>query len=94
MRQQSTKSCGGYGDPNFGGEGVSTRYSADSARSLRLADGPDEVHKGMIAKLEFKNVAMVVNGIKKMAVIDIGGQVRHGEELDISAVENWLKNKM
>ena len=28
-----------------------------------------------------------------MAVIDVGGQVRHGEELDISAVETWLKNQ-
>jgi hypothetical protein len=26
----------------------------NQARSLRLADGPDEVHKGMIAKLEVK----------------------------------------
>lgn len=39
-----------------GGEGVSrdtplTGFFAQ-ARSLRLADGPDEVHKGMIAKLE------------------------------------------
>jgi acyl-CoA dehydrogenase len=24
----------------------------NQARSLRLADGPDEVHKGMIARLE------------------------------------------
>ena len=28
-----------------------------------------------------------------MAVIDVGGQVRHGEELDIVAVENWLKEQ-
>jgi aminoglycoside phosphotransferase (APT) family kinase protein len=28
-----------------------------------------------------------------MAVIDVGGQVRHGEELDISAVETWLKDQ-
>ncbi len=28
-----------------------------------------------------------------MTMIDIGGQVRHGEELDISAVEKWLKDQ-
>ena len=28
-----------------------------------------------------------------MTVIDVGGQVRHGEELDISAVETWLKDQ-
>ena len=28
-----------------------------------------------------------------MAVIDVGGQVRHGEELDISTVETWLKDQ-
>jgi len=42
--------------PLHGGAGVSrdtplTGFFAQ-ARSLRLADGPDEVHKGMIAKLE------------------------------------------
>ncbi len=42
-----------------GGAGVSrdtplTGFFAQ-ARSLRLADGPDEVHKGMIAKLELAN---------------------------------------
>jgi hypothetical protein len=37
---------------------------------------------------------MVVDKDKKMAVIDVGGQVRHGEELDISAVETWLKTKV
>lgn len=26
-----------------------------------------------------------------MSVIDVGGEVRDGEELDIGAVENWLK---
>ena len=39
-----------------GGMGVShdTMLTAffNQARSLRLADGPDEVHKGMIARLE------------------------------------------
>ncbi|MFY5441464.1 hypothetical protein ACOUDP_09570, partial [Acinetobacter baumannii] len=28
-----------------------------------------------------------------MSVIDVGGEVREGEELDIGAVENWLKNQ-
>lgn len=28
-----------------------------------------------------------------MSVIDIGGKVRSGEELDVIAVENWLKNQ-
>ncbi len=28
-----------------------------------------------------------------MAIIDIGGNVRQGEELDIQAVESWLKNQ-
>ena len=37
---------------------------------------------------------MAVNKDKnKMTMIDIGGQVRHGEELDISAVEKWLKDQ-
>lgn len=41
-----------------GGAGVSHDTSLtmffNQARSLRLADGPDEVHKGMIARLELK----------------------------------------
>ncbi|SPL70651.1 phosphotransferase family protein [Acinetobacter stercoris] len=28
-----------------------------------------------------------------MSVIDVGGEVREGEELDIQAVENWLKSQ-
>lgn len=28
-----------------------------------------------------------------MTMIDIGGQVRRGEELDIAAIESWLKNQ-
>jgi alkylation response protein AidB-like acyl-CoA dehydrogenase len=40
----------------FGGAGVSDDTPLAGffaqARSLRLADGPDEVHKGVIAKIE------------------------------------------
>lgn len=36
---------------------------------------------------------MVADKDIKMTVIDVGGQVRHGEELDISAVETWLKKQ-
>ena len=43
-----------------GGEGMSdpelTRLLA-MARALRLADGPDEVHRGMVARLELKKYA-------------------------------------
>jgi acyl-CoA dehydrogenase len=39
-----------------GGGGVSQDYGLASAyahlRTLRLADGPDEVHRGVIARLE------------------------------------------
>ena len=28
-----------------------------------------------------------------MSIIDIGGQVREGEELNVLAVENWLKQQ-
>jgi alkylation response protein AidB-like acyl-CoA dehydrogenase len=41
-----------------GGAGVSDDFPLTSfftqARALRLADGPDEVHMGMISRLEFK----------------------------------------
>lgn len=41
-----------------GGAGVSEDFPlttlAGYARILRLADGPDEVHRGLIAKLELK----------------------------------------
>ncbi|MGB5695176.1 MAG: acyl-CoA dehydrogenase family protein [Polyangiales bacterium] len=43
-----------------GGEGISdpelTRLLA-MARALRIADGPDEVHRGMVARLELKKYA-------------------------------------
>src|SRR5690625_4272654 len=42
----------------FGGAGVSGDFTLDSAwanaRTLRLADGPDEVHRRQIAKLELR----------------------------------------
>ncbi len=40
-----------------GGEGVADpelTYLMGMARALRLADGPDEVHRGMVARLELK----------------------------------------
>jgi acyl-CoA dehydrogenase len=41
----------------YGGAGVTDRYLAKAyagARTLRLADGPDEVHRAQIAKLELR----------------------------------------
>jgi len=42
----------------FGGAGVSSDYQVNSfnamGRILRLADGPDEVHMGMVSRLELK----------------------------------------
>ncbi|HAK14615.1 MAG TPA: acyl-CoA dehydrogenase, partial [Acinetobacter radioresistens] len=40
-----------HGGAGMSRDTVLTGFFAQ-ARSLRLADGPDEVHKGMIAKLE------------------------------------------
>lgn len=44
-----------------GGGGISTDFPMAhlwaSARSLRIADGPDEVHLGTIAKLELQRVS-------------------------------------
>ena len=40
-----------------GGEGVADAelsYLMGMARALRLADGPDEVHRGMVARLELR----------------------------------------
>jgi alkylation response protein AidB-like acyl-CoA dehydrogenase len=41
-----------------GGAGISDDFPLTGffmqARALRLADGPDEVHLGTVAKLEFK----------------------------------------
>jgi acyl-CoA dehydrogenase len=41
----------------YGGAGVTDKYLAKAyagARTLRLADGPDEVHRNQIAKLELR----------------------------------------
>jgi acyl-CoA dehydrogenase len=42
----------------FGGAGVTTDFGLAKAyaniRTLRLADGPDEVHRRTIARLEFR----------------------------------------
>jgi acyl-CoA dehydrogenase len=42
----------------YGGAGVSNdfglAYAYASARTLRLADGPDEVHRNQIGKLELR----------------------------------------
>jgi acyl-CoA dehydrogenase len=44
----------------YGGEGVHDEFLVGayaSARSLRLADGPDEVHRNAIAKMELRELA-------------------------------------
>jgi len=47
-----------------GGAGVSDDYPLTAlfayARCLRLADGPDEVHRGMVAKLELKKYSQAI----------------------------------
>ena len=49
-------------DKVFGGAGVSDDYPIASAftslRTLRIADGPDEVHKRTLARLEVKKVLL------------------------------------
>ena len=44
----------------YGGAGVHDEFLVGayaSARSLRLADGPDEVHRNAIAKMELRELA-------------------------------------
>jgi acyl-CoA dehydrogenase len=49
-----------------GGAGVSDdfplAYFWASSRTLRLADGPDEVHRASVAKLEFKKGDRIPTG--------------------------------
>jgi acyl-CoA dehydrogenase len=50
----------------YGAEGVHDSFLVGayaSARSLRLADGPDEVHRNAIAKLEIRKLADSAAGI-------------------------------
>jgi acyl-CoA dehydrogenase len=50
----------------YGGAGVNDAFLVNayaSARSLRLADGPDEVHRNAIAKLELRELAGAVAGM-------------------------------
>ncbi|MGR6871520.1 acyl-CoA dehydrogenase family protein [Pseudomonas sp. HK3] len=53
----------------YGGAGVSDEYLLTSifayARCLRLADGPDEVHRGMVAKWEMKKYAQAISNQAK-----------------------------
>ena len=49
----------------YGAAGVHDEFLVGayaSARSLRLADGPDEVHRNAIAKLELREVASAAGG--------------------------------
>jgi alkylation response protein AidB-like acyl-CoA dehydrogenase len=52
-----------------GGAGVSDDYPLTAlfayARCLRLADGPDEVHRGMVAKLELKKYSQTIRNQNK-----------------------------
>jgi acyl-CoA dehydrogenase len=42
-----------HGGAGMCGDFPLARFAA-GARALRLADGPDEVHKGMVARLELR----------------------------------------
>ena len=53
----------------FGGAGVSDDVVLTEmfayARCLRLADGPDEVHRAMVAKIELKKYHKQISQLKK-----------------------------
>lgn len=53
----------------FGAAGVSDDFPLAAAyanvRTLRLADGPDEVHRDAVARLELKSVSMGHQGVRK-----------------------------
>ncbi|HQR05573.1 MAG TPA: phosphotransferase [Gemmatales bacterium] len=86
-----------------GGAGVSEDFPLTAmfanARLLRLADGPDEVHRALIAKLELKahagRMGVSPEGRETFtkSVIDQPSSVRAGEELDVAKVDAFLKRK-
>ena len=63
-----------------GGAGVSGDFPLAAAwavaRTLRLADGPDEVHRDAIAKLELRKHGDADSGERSMSVLTL---VRHGQ---------------